>query len=253
MHMATLVHDDVIDASPMRRGRPTVLRTHGAGRAVGVGDALLALAFREAAHLALPGAVEALAQATLDLTRGELLQQAGRLDLSLTEETYVERCRLKTGALLAVACRLGAAVAGAPPAVQDRLARFGRDLGLAFQIVDDVMDLTAPAGATGKARGDDLAGGTVTLPVILAVRMDPGLAPAVRRAADDPEERDRLCDHLAAHPGVEMAARMASEMAAAAIDDLHRGAGGADVAALGEIATAVVGRLDGHVAPAAAA
>jgi octaprenyl-diphosphate synthase len=136
--------------------------------------------------------------------------------------------------------------------VQERLARFGRELGLAFQIIDDVLDLTAPAGVTGKARGDDLADGTVTLPVILALRLEPGLAPAVRRAAEDPGERARLCDRLAGHPGLAMAARRASERAAAAVDGLRGAVGGADVAALREIAGAVVAGLDAPAGRAAA-
>ncbi|WP_217915467.1 polyprenyl synthetase family protein [Miltoncostaea marina] len=244
MHMATLVHDDVIDGAPLRRGRPSVVGAHGRGRAVAVGDVLMAAAFREAARLCDPAAVRVLARATDELTRGELLQAAGRGDVGLGEEIYVERCLLKTGALLAAACHLGALAGGAPPEARRRLAAFGRHLGVAYQIVDDVLDLTGDAAVTGKPRGADLADGTMTLPVILALRLDPWLGPAVRAAAGDAGVRARLCDELAAHAGTRAAAERAAEhadAAHAALDDL---AHDADAAALRALASRVLARAD---------
>ena len=189
LHMATLVHDDVLDRAPQRRGRPTVFATAGRGAATAVGDFLFSRAFAELAATGSPDAVRALSAASSSLARGELLQREDAFSPAVTEERYLERCTLKTARLFEAACRLGALL-GDSPDVAGALGVFGTRIGLAFQLFDDVLDIAGPPEVTGKGRGTDLLDGTVTLPVILA-----GLAGA---RPGTPAEAEALCDRIAA-------------------------------------------------------
>ena len=132
VHMATLVHDDLLDGATMRRGRPTVAQSLGAERAVSTGDFLFARAFGELTRTRSPSSVSALAEAALHLSQGEMAQQRAAFDLSLTEDAYLSRCRRKTAALFSVACRLGAPVGGAGGPATERLAAFGENVGMAL-------------------------------------------------------------------------------------------------------------------------
>ena len=165
VHMATLVHDDMLDGAALRRGRPTAWAVYGAGAAKAVGDHLFARAFAELAAAADAGAVRVLADACLALARGEALQRRQAFRPDTTVEDYLERCSLKTGKLFEAACVLG----GGPP----ELGEFGLALGIAFQIADDILDCAGEFDSTGKAPGVDLRDGTPTLPLILAAREDP--------------------------------------------------------------------------------
>jgi geranylgeranyl pyrophosphate synthase len=194
VHMATLVHDDVLDGAPVRRGRPTVFARSGRGRALAVGDLLLSRAFAE---LAVPGAeaeIAELSSASVALALGELAQRRDAFDTTISEERYLERCSLKTARLFESACRVGRLASGAPGT--EELAAFGRDIGLAFQLLDDVLDVTGPAERTGKARGTDLLDGTVTLPLILARRLDPALKGVELRGLDQ-AAAEAICDRIA--------------------------------------------------------
>jgi len=241
VHMATLVHDDLIDHAALRRGQPTVARALGPEAAVRTGDFLFARAFAELTRTGSSGAVQALARAALDLSRGEMDQQGAAFDVALTEEAYLARCRRKTAALFAVACRLGALVGGASEDAQERLARFGECVGLAFQIFDDILDLAGTPAATGKRRGTDLREGTVTLPIILVLRQEPTLAGTVA-AAGNGVVVEALCDRLAAHAGVAEARERALGFVAEARAALDGPLDGAEAEPLLEIADAVVDR-----------
>ena len=177
VHMATLVHDDVLDAAPLRRGLPTVVARSGRARAVATGDLLFSRAFAELAEAPTaegPGRqVELLARASVALARGELAQRRDAYETGVSEERYRLRCDLKTAALFECACVIGAARSAAE---EETLMAFGRQIGLSFQLLDDVLDVLGPPERTGKARGTDLLDGTVTLPFILARERDPGLA-----------------------------------------------------------------------------
>ena len=175
LHMATLVHDDVLDQAPLRRGRPTVFATGGRAAATATGDLLFSRAFAELAATGSERRRPRLSRASSALARGELMQRADAWSDEVTTERYLERCELKTASLFAAACRLGALL-GEPPARRRRLAGFGRRIGLAFQILDDVLDVSGPSERTGKHRGTDLLDGTVTLPLIVARERDPELA-----------------------------------------------------------------------------
>jgi geranylgeranyl pyrophosphate synthase len=216
VHMATLVHDDVLDAAPLRRGRPTIYATGGAPRAKALGDLLFARAFAE---LAAPGSerqVELLASASVRLARGELAQRRDAFDLTIGRERYLERCELKTARLFECACVIGRA----DPAADPQLRHFGREVGLGFQLLDDVLDVAGPPERTGKARGTDLLDGTVTMPLIVARERDPDLAKLDLRSLDA-AGAEEACDRIAATGALEdvrAAARERIESAKAALD-----------------------------------
>jgi geranylgeranyl pyrophosphate synthase len=195
VHMATLVHDDVIDGAPVRRGRPTVVARAGRERAIGVGDLLFSRAFAQLADEDGGREVAELSAASVALARGELAQRADAYDTAIGEERYLGRCSLKTARLFEAACRVGRLASGAPGT--EELAQFGREIGLAFQLLDDVLDVTGPPARTGKARGTDLLDGTVTLPLILARRRDPEIEKADLRGIQ-PRSAEALCDRIAA-------------------------------------------------------
>ena len=193
LHMATLVHDDVLDAAELRRARRTVFAAGGRGAATATGDLLFSRAFAELAATGSEEAVRALSAASSALARGELMQRADAWKPDVTPERYLERCRLKTASLFEASCRLGALFGGRPELV-GALGRFGERLGVAFQMLDDVLDVAGPPERTGKPRGADLLDGTVTLPFILARSRDPELPARVAGA----EEAEAVCDRIAA-------------------------------------------------------
>ena len=165
VHTATLVHDDIIDAADMRRGRPSTNRTWGNSKCVLVGDWLYMQAFRIALGERSFRILELLIGLTQQMVEGELLQME-RLGKPISEEEYNELIYRKTACLFEVSMRLGAVLAGADRDVEDALGDYGRNLGLAFQIVDDVLDLTASEEVLGKPVASDLREGKATLAVI---------------------------------------------------------------------------------------
>lgn len=213
VHMATLVHDDVLDDAPLRRGLPTVFATAGRDRATATGDLLLSRAFALLADAGDARAVALLADASVALARGELAQRRDAFDLGLDRERYLSRCRLKTGRLFECACLLGRD--------DEALREFGAEIGLAFQLLDDVLDVSGPPERTGKARGTDLLDGTVTLPLIEAAVADPGIR-EVELQALDPAGAEALCDRIAATGALETVRAQALEMVAAAKRALER-------------------------------
>jgi geranylgeranyl pyrophosphate synthase len=197
LHMATLVHDDVLDRATLRRGRPTVFAQGGRAAATATGDLLFSRAFAELAATGSEEAVSTLSQASSALARGELMQRADAWWDGVTPERYLERCELKTGSLFEAACRLGA-LFGSSPELAPAFGRFGARIGLAFQIFDDVLDVSGPTERTGKPRGADLLDGTVTLPLILARRRDPELQGLdLRSVVTEPAQAAALCDRIA--------------------------------------------------------
>ena len=169
VHMATLVHDDLIDRAGYRRGRTSAWARFGPDAARAAGDYLFARAFAELAATDDSRAVSTLASACLSLARGEALQRAQTHDPETSVDSYLERCALKTGKLFEAACLLGA---GMTREDAPELADFGLALGIAFQIADDILDCTGETIDTGKIAGTDLREGTPTLPLLLAARED---------------------------------------------------------------------------------
>jgi octaprenyl-diphosphate synthase len=166
VHMATLVHDDVLDEASTRRRGQTINRLHGNEAAVILGDYLIASAYHLCSQLDSQAAALLVGRASMTMCAGELLQLHHRDDYSLDEATYFEIVDRKTAALIAMACRLGAMASGAAAAACDGLETFGQRIGTAFQIQDDILDLTGEEAVVGKSVGRDLAKGKLTLPVI---------------------------------------------------------------------------------------
>ena len=195
VHGATLVHDDVLDGSALRRGRPTVVATGGRAAATATGDLLFSRAFAELAGGESAEPVRVLARASRELALGELTQREDAYRAEVTVARYLARCRLKTAVLFRAACEPGALEAGGDP---DALGAFGERIGLAFQILDDVLDVSGPPERTGKPRGADLLDGTVTLPLILARDRDPSLAGLDLRGVRTAEDAAGVCDRITA-------------------------------------------------------
>jgi geranylgeranyl pyrophosphate synthase len=204
VHSATLVHDDVIDGAQLRRGHPTVVADAGRDAAIATGDLLFSRAFAELACNDDLAQLRALSDASSALAAGELLQREDAYAARVAVARYLRRCELKTAALFEAACRLGALVAGrtgeqsSTAALAEGLGAFARRIGLAFQLLDDVLDVSGPVERTGKTRGADLLDGTVTLPLILARELDEQLASVDLASLQGPEQAAELCDRIAA-------------------------------------------------------
>jgi geranylgeranyl pyrophosphate synthase len=200
VHMATLVHDDLVDGARLRRGLPSAWSVYGAEAAKAAGDYLYACAFAVLAETGDEQAVKTLAGAALCLARGEAMQRLQTHDPDTPVAAYLERCLLKTGKLIEAACLLGSGG-------DERLGAYGAALGVAFQIADDILDCAGQTQETGKIPGTDLREGTPTMPLLLAARVDPVVRAAlaggpldgalVRVAASDAIERS--CDEALAY------------------------------------------------------
>lgn len=172
LHTATLIHDDVIDNSPLRRGLPAVHETYGQKDAVLMGDFLLSRCFLLTAQYTSPGNAEYLARAISALCTMELEQDVDRFRSSVSVRSYLRKITGKTALLFSLACHVGASEAKAPTLVTSTLRRIGYNLGMAFQIIDDILDYTGEENTIRKPRGNDVKAGLVTLPLILALRRD---------------------------------------------------------------------------------
>jgi octaprenyl-diphosphate synthase len=191
IHTATLLHDDVVDSSQLRRGRVAAHLIWGAPSSVLVGDFLFARAFELMVGAHSMPALEILARASRVIAEGEVLQLTRAHDLDLTQELYLQIISAKTAELFAAAAESGAVSAGASPERCRSLRRFGQDLGIAFQLVDDALDYSGDSAALGKNPGDDFREGKATLPLILAMaRSGASEAEFWRRTVDRRDQRD---------------------------------------------------------------
>jgi octaprenyl-diphosphate synthase len=196
IHVATLVHDDVLDEAEVRRSAPTVNRLRGNETAVMLGDYLISNAFHLCSSLGDPSLNLAIGEVTNTVCEGELLQLHHRDDLSIGEELYLAIVRRKTASLVGVCGRLGAVLAGGDAAVAEALARYGTAAGIAFQIQDDLLDLQGSAAVVGKSIGRDLEKGKITLPALLHL------------AAAPPQERSEILDAFAARDASRLRERL---------------------------------------------
>lgn len=170
IHTATLLHDDVVDESTLRRGRPTANESFGNPASVLVGDFLYSRAFQMMLDADNMRVMQILAEATNVIAEGEVLQLMNMHDADLGEEAYLRVIRSKTAKLFEASTRLAAVLAGATPEIEAACATYGQALGTAFQVIDDVLDYAGDASETGKNLGDDLREGKTTLPLILAMQ-----------------------------------------------------------------------------------
>jgi octaprenyl-diphosphate synthase len=170
IHTATLLHDDVVDESSLRRGRQTANALFGNAASVLVGDFVYSRAFQMMVAIRNMQVMQILADATNVIAEGEVLQLLNMHDPDVTEERYLQVIRSKTAKLFEAATQLGALIAGAPDTAVEAAAEYGRSLGTAFQLIDDVLDYSGNAAEIGKNVGDDLREGKPTLPLIYLMR-----------------------------------------------------------------------------------
>jgi len=223
IHTATLLHDDVVDDSTLRRGRATANEMFGNPASVLVGDFLYSRAFQMMLDARDMRVMEILAEATNVIAEGEVLQLMNMHDASLDEEGYLRVIRSKTAKLFEASTRLAAVLAGSPPAVEQACADYGQALGTAFQVIDDVLDYDGDAAEMGKNLGDDLREGKSTLPLIAAMeRAAPAQRNLIRGAIEQGsvDALDAIVDIVRDTGALEVARRAAAAEAQRAIDCL---------------------------------
>ena len=192
IHTATLLHDDVVDMSSLRRGRNTANEVFGNQASVLVGDFVYSRAFQMMAAVRSQRVIEIMAEATNVIAEGEVLQLMNARDPETTEQRYLEVIQRKTAQLFQAGAEVAAVVCGAEPAVQLALARYGKHLGTAYQLIDDMLDYESDPATRGKNLGDDLAEGKPTLPLIHALREGNRQTAALIRAAIESGGREQL-------------------------------------------------------------
>ncbi|MDZ5649329.1 MULTISPECIES: polyprenyl synthetase family protein [Nitrospirillum] len=199
IHTATLLHDDVVDESDLRRGQPSANAVFGNKASVLVGDFLFSRAFQVMTEDGSLDVLRILSSASAVISEGEVLQLITANDTTTSEEAYLEVIRAKTAELFAAACRIGAVVAGRPAAEEEALRSYGLNLGIAFQVVDDVLDYSAVQARLGKTIGDDFREGKITLPVVLAFRRGDDEERAFwRRTLEEVDQREGDLEHALA-------------------------------------------------------
>ena len=216
IHTATLLHDDVVDASDLRRGSATANAVWGNKAPVLVGDFLFSRAFQLMVADGNLRVLEILSDASAVIAEGEVHQLVTANDTATTEAAYLEVISAKTAALFRAACQIGAVVAERSPAEEAALAAYGQNLGVAFQLVDDALDYSARQAELGKTVGDDFREGKITLPVLLAFARGTEAERAfwrrtLERLEQGPEDLDRAQDLLARHRAVDAALARAEE------------------------------------------
>jgi octaprenyl-diphosphate synthase len=196
IHTATLLHDDVVDDSDLRRGLATANAVWGNKASVLVGDFLFSRAFELMVEDGALPVLSILSRASAVIAEGEVLQLVTSNDVATGETAYLEVINAKTAQLFAAASRIGAVVAGRSEAEEQALEAFGRNLGIAFQLIDDMLDYSALQSELGKSVGDDFRDGKITLPVVLALRAaDEREREFWRRTLEESEQRDGDLDH----------------------------------------------------------
>ncbi len=247
IHTATLLHDDVVDESDLRRGQASANVVFGNQASVLVGDFLFSRAFQS---MVSDGSIETLAilsEASAVIAEGEVLQLAATNDTVTSRATYLDIIRAKTAALFAAATEIGAVVAGGTPTLREAMRRYGMELGIAFQLIDDVLDYSAAQARLGKTVGDDFREGKMTLPAILAIeRADAEERAFWQRTLAEGEQREGDLDHaitlMQRHGTLAETAALARAHAAAAAEALAIAPDGPLRRALRDTATFVVDR-----------
>mgnify|MGYP001204015617 CR=1 FL=1 len=201
MHTATLLHDDVVDDSDLRRGLPTARVKWGNSASVLVGDFMLGQAFRMMVTAGNLRALDVLSSASSVIAEGEVMQLSQLHNVDMTEDAYLRVIDAKTAALFAAACEIGAVIARAPEPEIEALRAYGRNLGIAFQLIDDALDYAASDIELGKNSGDDFREGKITLPVILAVRRGDEEGRkfwknVIKSPSDDPKDLETAISYL---------------------------------------------------------
>lgn len=198
IHTATLLHDDVVDESALRRGRDTANAMFGNAASILVGDFLYSRAFQMMVGVGSMRVMQVLADATNTIAEGEVLQLMNCRNADITVDAYLQVIHYKTAKLFEAAARLGAILGGVDAEVEEAMAAYGMHIGTAFQLIDDVLDYSGNAAETGKHLGDDLAEGKTTLPLIHAMQSGPAEQSALVRSAIETADRESFAAVLAA-------------------------------------------------------
>jgi octaprenyl-diphosphate synthase len=228
IHTATLLHDDVVDAADVRRGKPTVNAQWTNLISVLMGDYLFAKAFRIMVAAGSMDLIQAISEATERVSVGELRQIEETGNYSLSEEEYLEIIADKTASLFNVSCETGPILARRRPVERERLADFGEKIGTAFQIADDLLDFVGDPEVTGKDRGNDVLTGKVTLPLIYSLRKvnEKSGKEIVRYLSSDSRDEEifeKICAFVHENGGVDYAYRRADELCLQALESLPPG------------------------------
>lgn len=243
IHTASLVHDDVIDEAELRRGVPTVHSSFGNRVAVLAGDFLFAQSSWYLANLDNLTVVKLLSQVIMDLAEGEIQQGLNRFDTSLSIEAYLDKSYYKTASLIANSSKAAGILSGLPLEQADRLYNYGRHIGLAFQIVDDILDFTGSSEALGKPAASDLKSGNLTAPVLYAMEEKPYLEGLIDREFAQEGDLEQAISYVMDSQGIERSRQLASHHAQQAVENLIDLAPSQEKQALIELADYVLSRL----------
>lgn len=247
VHTASLVHDDVLDRAVVRRGQATTVRQHGHAVAVAAGDLLFSLAFASLVDSdgeeRTQRAVSLLAHAARMLAEGEALQSSQEGDTDIDLDQYLRRCELKTGVLFGVALALGAVQSGASQPDVSVLQRVGTQIGVAFQLTDDLLDCTGSAQSLGKQPGADVRDGTMTMPLLLGARRDHRVRELLRAGTSDAATVEHLLERVASTGALDDTRQAAFDMVRSAIASVGEVGPEYDLVRLREIAWRAVRRL----------
>jgi all-trans-nonaprenyl-diphosphate synthase len=220
IHTASLVHDDVVDESELRRGVPTVHSSFGNRIAVLAGDFLFAQSSWYLANLGNLEVVKLLSQVIMDMAEGEIQQGLNRFDTELSMEAYLEKSYYKTASLIANSAKAAGLLSDVSPEMTENLYHYGRHIGLAFQIVDDIFDFTGSAEALGKPAGSDLISGNLTAPVLFALKEQPFLETLIEREFNQDGDIDQAIAFILNSKGIERSRELAAHHAQSAVQCL---------------------------------
>lgn len=243
IHTASLVHDDVVDEADLRRNVETVNNLFGDKIAVLAGDFLFAQSSWYLANLDNLQVVKLLSEVIRDFAEGEIMQSINRFDIDASIDSYLDKTYYKTASLIANSAKAAAVLSDAGTDVAENLYNYGRNLGLAFQIVDDILDFTGSVEVLGKPAGLDLASGKLTSPVFYALKQQPYLGILIEREFSEPEDIDRAFELIRGSDGIEQARQLAKDLAKKAAHSLDCLASSASKDALNELTDYAVSRI----------
>ena len=243
IHTASLVHDDVVDEADLRRNVETVNNLFGDKIAVLAGDFLFAQSSWYLANLDNLQVVKLLSEVIRDFAEGEIVQSINRFDIDASIDCYLDKTYYKTASLMANSAKAAAVLSDAGTEIAESLYDYGRNLGLAFQVVDDILDFTGSAEILGKPAGLDLASGKLTSPVFYALKQQPYLEILIEREFSEPEDLDRAFELIKNSDGIEQARSLAKDLARKAAQSLGCLSPSASKDALNELTDYAVSRI----------
>ena len=243
IHTASLVHDDVVDEADLRRNVETVNNLFGDKIAVLAGDFLFAQSSWYLANLDNLQVVKLLSEVIRDFAEGEIIQSINRFDLHASIDSYLDKTYYKTASLMANSAKAAAVLSDASTEITQNLYDYGRNLGLAFQIVDDILDFTGSSEVLGKPAGLDLASGKLTSPVFYALQQQPHLEVLIEREFCEPEDLNQALKLIKDSDGIDRARELAKDLAYQAAQSLNCLSASDSKDALHELTNYAVSRL----------